>query len=71
MRCRMIHTNARLLASPYLAIDLGSKRIRVSVSDELGLRAEPIMTLERRNSRDDLRLIARIARALRRGRNRR
>lgn len=47
----------------YLALDVGSKRIGVAVSDELGLTAQPVMTLERRrNTREDLRSIARLAR---------
>lgn len=49
--------------SRYLGLDVGSKRIGVAVSDELGLTAQPVMTLEtRRNPRDDLRSIARLAR---------
>ena len=32
------------------------------MSDELGLTAQPVMTLERRRSRDDLRSLARLAR---------
>ena len=47
----------------YLAIDVGSKRIGVAVSDELGLTAQPVLTLERRrNKREDLRSIARLCR---------
>jgi putative Holliday junction resolvase len=47
----------------YLALDIGSKRIGVAVSDELGLTAQPVLTLERkRNPRDDLRSLARLAR---------
>jgi putative Holliday junction resolvase len=47
----------------YLGLDVGTKRIGIAVSDELGLTAQPVMTLEtRRNPRDDLRSIARIAR---------
>ena len=47
----------------YLAIDVGSKRIGVAVSDELGLTAQPVLTLERRrNRREDLRSIARLCR---------
>ncbi|HWE85021.1 MAG TPA: Holliday junction resolvase RuvX [Terracidiphilus sp.] len=47
----------------FLGLDVGSKRIGVAVSDELGLTAQPVMTLEtRRNRRDDLRSIARLAR---------
>lgn len=47
----------------YLALDIGSKRIGVAVSDELGLTAQPVLTLERkRNPRDDLRSLGRLAR---------
>lgn len=47
----------------YLAIDVGSKRIGVAVSDELGLMAQPVLTLERRrNLREDLRSLARLCR---------
>ena len=47
----------------YLALDIGNRRIGVAVSDELGLTAQPVMTLERkRNRRDDLRSLARLAR---------
>ena len=47
----------------YLALDVGSKRIGVAISDELGLTAQPVLTLERRhNTRDDLRSLARLAR---------
>jgi putative pre-16S rRNA nuclease len=47
----------------YLGLDVGTKRIGIAVSDELGLTAQPVMTLEtRRSSREDLRSIARLAR---------
>ena len=47
----------------FLALDIGNRRIGVAVSDELGLTAQPVMTLERkRNPRDDLRSLARLAR---------
>jgi putative holliday junction resolvase len=47
----------------YLGLDVGSKRIGVAVSDQLGFTAQPVMTLERRrNARDDLRSLARLAR---------
>lgn len=47
----------------YLALDVGTKRIGIAVSDGLGLTAQPVMTLERRrNPREDLRSIARLAR---------
>jgi putative Holliday junction resolvase len=47
----------------YLGLDVGSKRIGVAVSDELGLTAQPVMTLERkRNPREDVRSLARLCR---------
>jgi putative holliday junction resolvase len=47
----------------YLGLDIGNRRIGVAVSDELGLTAQPVMTLERRRSRrDDLRSLARLCR---------
>lgn len=47
----------------YLGLDIGTKRIGVAVSDELGLTAQPVMTLERkRNPKDDLRSLARLCR---------
>ncbi|HEY2858704.1 MAG TPA: Holliday junction resolvase RuvX [Terracidiphilus sp.] len=50
-------------APRHLGLDFGAKRIGIAVSDELGLTAQPVMTLEtRRNPRDDLRSIARLAR---------
>ncbi len=51
------------LHSRYLALDVGNRRIGVAVSDELGLTAQPVMTLERRrNPREDMRSLARLAR---------
>jgi putative Holliday junction resolvase len=47
----------------YLGLDIGSRRIGVAVSDELGLTAQPVLTLERRsNQREDLRSLARLCR---------
>jgi putative Holliday junction resolvase len=47
----------------YLALDVGSKRIGVAVSDELGVTAQPVLTLTRkRNPKDDLRSLARLCR---------
>ncbi len=50
----------------YLGLDVGTRRIGVAVSDELGLTAQPVLTLERRSNRgqgkkDDLRSLARLA----------
>jgi len=47
----------------FLGLDVGSRRIGVAVSDELGLTAQPVLTLERRGKhRDDLRSLARLCR---------
>jgi putative holliday junction resolvase len=47
----------------YLALDVGNRRIGVAVSDELGLTAQPVLTLERRSRhREDLRSLARLCR---------
>ena len=47
----------------YLGLDVGSKRIGVAVSDELGLLALPVLTLTRkRSAREDLRSLARLCR---------
>lgn len=51
----------------YLGLDIGTRRIGVAVSDELGLIAQPVLTLERRRvgnsiAREDLRSLARLAR---------
>jgi putative Holliday junction resolvase len=47
----------------YLGLDVGSKRIGVAVSDEMGLTAQPVMTLlRRRNRREDLRSLGRLCR---------
>ena len=47
----------------YLGLDVGSKRIGVAVSDELGLTAQPVMTLlRRRNQREDVRSLGRLCR---------
>ncbi len=47
----------------YLGLDIGNRRIGVAVSDELGLTAQPVLTLERgRGRREDLRSLARLAR---------
>jgi putative Holliday junction resolvase len=49
--------------SRYLGLDVGNRRIGVAVSDELGLTAQPVLTLERRkNRREDLRSLARLCR---------
>ena len=51
----------------FLGLDVGGRRVGVAVSDELGLTAHPVLTLERRRAgssiaREDLRSLARLAR---------
>jgi len=45
-----------------LGLDYGEKRIGVALSDELGLTAQPLMTLQRKNRRSDLEGLAGIIR---------
>jgi len=45
-----------------LAIDLGRKRIGLALSDELGITAQGIPTLERRNKRTDFAALSSIVR---------
>ncbi len=45
-----------------LALDLGTKRIGLAISDELGITAQGLETLVRRNKRTDLAAIARLIR---------
>jgi putative Holliday junction resolvase len=45
-----------------LALDLGKRRIGLAVSDELGLTAQGLPTLERTNKAQDLEVLARLIR---------
>lgn len=45
-----------------LALDLGKKRIGMAVSDELGITAQGLPTLERRNKRADFAALATVIR---------
>ena len=60
----MIKSTVQSSAHPrFLGLDIGNRRIGVAVSDELGLTAQPVLTLERRSSRrEDLRSLARLCR---------
>ena len=52
-----------LVVERYLGLDVGSKRIGVAVSDELGLMAQPVLTLTRKRSAlEDIRSLARLCR---------
>lgn len=43
-----------------LAIDYGRKRIGLAISDELGLTARPLLIMQRKNRREDMRRLAEI-----------
>ncbi len=43
-----------------LALDVGSKRIGVAVSDELGITAQGLETIQRQNKRRDLEVLRRL-----------
>jgi putative holliday junction resolvase len=48
--------------SRLLGLDFGARRIGVAVSDELGLTAQPVLTLVRNNLRQDLKSLGRLLR---------
>ena len=48
-----------------LGLDVGDRRVGVAVSDELGLTAQPVMTLVRKNRRLDLSSLRRLVRKYR------
>jgi putative Holliday junction resolvase len=45
-----------------LGLDVGDRRVGVALSDELGLTAQPVFTLTRKNRRHDLGTLARLVR---------
>jgi putative holliday junction resolvase len=45
-----------------LGLDFGGRRIGVAVSDELGLTAQPVLTLVRKNTKQDLKSLGRLLR---------
>jgi len=45
-----------------LALDLGKRRIGLAISDELGITAQGLPTLQRKNNRTDLAALSRIVR---------
>ena len=49
------------VAARVLALDLGRKRIGLAISDELGITAQGLETMERRGRREDIESLRRIA----------
>ena len=45
-----------------LGLDVGDRRVGVAVSDELGMTAQPVFTLTRRNRRHDVGSLVRLVR---------
>ncbi|MGD1073156.1 MAG: Holliday junction resolvase RuvX [Bryobacteraceae bacterium] len=48
-------------AGRILALDLGKKRIGLAISDELGITAQGLETMERKGRRDDIEALRRLA----------
>ena len=51
----MLHTSLRILA-----LDFGKRRIGLAVSDELGITAQGLETLQRTNIREDIERLAQL-----------
>ena len=51
-----------MLVSRTMALDVGSARIGVAISDPLGLTAQPVDTIQRTGIKQDLKVIADLAR---------
>lgn len=49
------------MARRILALDVGKKRIGLAISDELGITAQGLETMERRGRRDDIEALRRFA----------
>ena len=56
------HGNLGQLRGRVLGLDVGSRRIGVAVSDPLGITAQGLETLQRRNKRTDLAALERVIR---------
>src|ERR1700761_9766102 len=52
----------RPIPSRILGLDVGGRRVGVAVSDELGLTAQPVFTLVRKNRRHDMGVLSRLVR---------
>ena len=52
----------KLVPGRILGLDVGDRRVGVAVSDEMGLTAQPVFTLVRKNRRHDLGTLGRLVR---------
>lgn len=46
----------------WMGVDVGTRRVGVAVSDEMGWTAQPVLTLRRTGRRDDIRSLLRLIR---------
>jgi putative holliday junction resolvase len=60
LRAKSAEVKTDMGAKRVLAVDYGRKRIGLAISDELGLTAQPLATIERTNHRDDMRRLREI-----------
>ena len=51
-----------VFAGRLMALDVGDRRVGVAVSDELGLTAQPVLTLVRTNRKQDMKSLGRLLR---------
>jgi putative Holliday junction resolvase len=56
------HQPERPSVGRILGLDVGDRRVGVAVSDELGFTAQPVLTLERKNRKQDLGFLGRLIR---------
>ncbi len=54
-------TEIAAVAGRILALDVGKKRIGLALSDELGLTAQGLKTMERKGRRDDIEILRKLA----------
>ncbi|MGH9774003.1 MAG: Holliday junction resolvase RuvX [Candidatus Acidiferrales bacterium] len=57
---RTSHAGSSARVARILALDYGRKRIGIAISDELGLTAQPVGTLARKNRRADMKFLREI-----------
>ena len=58
----MSEDEARGARMRVMGLDVGDRRVGVAVSDELGLTAQPVLTLVRKNRKQDMKSLGRLLR---------